>query len=66
MSKLLDGRCSPQSSIFFKTVFRSGTTNQNAATLSRIPKTEDVVMSGQTQVIKALTTQIFAIEQEKY
>jgi hypothetical protein len=49
----------------FKTVFRSGITNQNADTLSRIPKTEkDVVMSGQTQVIKALTTQAFAIEQK--
>ena len=49
----------------FKTVFRPGITNQNADTLSRIPKTEeDVVMSGQTQVIKALTTQAFAIEQK--
>ena len=51
----------------FKTVFRPGVMNQNADTLSRIPKTEeDVVMSGQTQVIKALTTQTFAIEQGKY
>ncbi len=50
----------------FKTVFRSGVTNQNADTLSKIPKTtDDVVMSGQTQVIKALTTQTFAVEQEK-
>ena len=49
----------------FHTVFRPGVTNQNADTLSRIPKTEDVVLSGQTQVIKALTTQTFAIEQEK-
>ena len=50
----------------FKTVFRPGVTNQNADTLSRIPKTtEDVVMSGQTQVIKALTTQTFAVEQGK-
>ena len=49
----------------FHTVFRPGVTNQNADTLSRIPKTEDVVLSGQTQVIKALTTQAFAIEQEK-
>ena len=50
----------------FKTVFRPGVTNQNADTFSRIPKTtEDIVMSGQTQVIKALTTQTFAIEQEK-
>ena len=37
----------------FHTVFRPGVTNQNADTLSRIPKTEDVVLSGQTQVIKA-------------
>ncbi len=49
----------------FHIVFRPGVTNQNADTLSRIPKTEDVVLSGQTQVIKALTTQTFAIEQEK-
>jgi hypothetical protein len=49
----------------FHTVFRSGVTNQNADTLSRIPKTEDVVLSGQTQVIKAMTTITFAIEQEK-
>ena len=49
----------------FKTVFRPGITNQNADTLSRIPKTEEnVVLSGQTQVIKALTTQTFAIEQK--
>jgi hypothetical protein len=49
----------------FHTVFRPGVTNQNADTLSRIPKTEDVVLSGQTQVIKALTTQTFQIKQEK-
>jgi hypothetical protein len=49
----------------FHTVSRPGVTNQNADTLSRIPKTEDVVLSGTTKVIKALTTQTFAIEQEK-
>ncbi len=50
----------------FHTVFRPGVTNQNADTLSRIPKAEDVVLSGQTQVIKALTTQTFQIKQEKH
>jgi hypothetical protein len=49
----------------FHTVFRPGVTNQNADTLSRIPKIEDVVLSGPKQVIKALTTQTFEIEQEK-
>jgi hypothetical protein len=51
----------------FQTVFRPGVANQNADGLSRIPEQKEVVtMSGQTQNIKALTTEMFLQEQEKY
>jgi hypothetical protein len=50
----------------FQTVFRPGVANQNADGLSRIPEqTEAIKMSGQTQSIKALTTEMFLQEQEK-
>jgi hypothetical protein len=50
----------------FQTVFRPGVANQNADGLSRIPEQKEVVtMSGQTQNIKALTTEMFLQEQER-
>ncbi len=50
----------------FQTVFRPGVANQNADGLSRIQEQKEVVtMSGQTQSIKALTTEMFLQEQEK-
>jgi len=49
----------------FVTVFRPGAANQNADSLSRIPETKEVVTSGQTHSIKALTTETFLLEQEK-
>jgi hypothetical protein len=50
----------------FQTVFRPGLANQNADGLSRIPEQKEVLtMSGQTQSIKALTTEMFLQEQEK-
>jgi hypothetical protein len=50
----------------FQTVFRPGVANQNADGLSRIPESKEVVTtSGQTQSIKALTTEMFLQEQGK-